>query len=44
MFSYKAAAVFKGGVVGEEQGKLGIGILPPITNVLTVFFHIGYVG
>lgn len=44
MFSYKAAAVFKGGVVGEKQGKLGIGILPPITNVLTAFFHIGYVG
>lgn len=44
MFSYKAAAVFKGGVVGEEQGKLGIGILPPITSVLTVFFHIGYAG
>lgn len=44
VFSYKAAAVFKGGVVGEEQGKLGIGILPPITSVLTVFFHTGYAG
>lgn len=24
MFSHKAAAVFKGGAAGEEQGKLGI--------------------
>lgn len=44
MFSYKAAVVFKGGVRGEEQGKLRIRILPSITEVLRGFFHVGYAG
>lgn len=36
MFSHKAAAVFKGGVAGEEQGKLGIRSL---IEELRGFFH-----
>lgn len=36
MFSHKAAAVFKGGVAGEEQGKLGI---TSLIEELRGFFH-----
>lgn len=41
MFVSKAAVVFKGAVVGEEQGNLRIRILG---QELRVFFHVGSVG